>query len=128
MVISHRVEELFEARRPKGLAILTEIPGVVEIKETAKKREVVITDAERGQSKTYLIPYGSRLKVMDGQILEAGDVLTEGSINPHDLLNIKGTKAVQDYMISEVQRVYRLQGVEIQDRHIEMIVHQMMKK
>ena len=123
-----RVEELFEARRPKGLAILTEIPGVVEIKETAKKREVVITDAERGQSKTYLIPYGSRLKVMDGQVLEAGDVLTEGSINPHDLLKIKGTKAVQDYMISEVQRVYRLQGVEIQDRHIEMIVHQMMKK
>ena len=123
-----RVEELFEARRPKGLAILTEIPGVVEIKETAKKREVVITDTERGQSKTYLIPYGSRLKVMDGQILEAGDVLTEGSINPHDLLKIKGTKAVQDYMISEVQRVYRLQGVEIQDRHIEMIVHQMMKK
>ena len=123
-----RVEELFEARRPKGLAILTEIPGVVEIKETAKKREVVITDAERGQSKTYLIPYGSRLKVLDGQVLEAGDVLTEGSINPHDLLKIKGTKAVQDYMISEVQRVYRLQGVEIQDRHIEMIVHQMMKK
>ena len=123
-----RVEELFEARKPKGLAILTEISGVVEIKETAKKREVVVTDAEKAQSKTYLIPYGSRLKVQDGQVLEAGDVLTEGSINPHDLLKIKGTKAVQDYMISEVQRVYRLQGVEIQDRHIEMIVHQMMKK
>jgi len=123
-----RVEELFEARKPKGLAILTEIPGVVEIKETAKKREVVVTDSANAQSKTYLIPYGSRLKVQNGQVLEAGDVLTEGSINPHDLLKIKGTKAVQDYMISEVQRVYRLQGVEIQDRHIEMIVHQMMKK
>ena len=123
-----RVEELFEARKPKGLAILTEIPGVVEIKETAKKREVVVTDGQSAQSKTYLIPYGSRLKVQNGQVLEAGDVLTEGSINPHDLLKIKGTKAVQDYMISEVQRVYRLQGVEIQDRHIEMIVHQMMKK
>jgi len=123
-----RVEELFEARKPKGLAILTEIAGIVEIKETAKKREVVVTNAEQAQSKTYLIPYGSRLKVQDGQVLEAGDVLTEGSINPHDLLKIKGTKAVQDYMISEVQRVYRLQGVEIQDRHIEMIVHQMMKK
>ncbi|SFG26867.1 DNA-directed RNA polymerase subunit beta' [Oribacterium sp. WCC10] len=123
-----RVEELFEARKPKGLAILTEIPGVVEIKETAKKREVVVTDSVNAQSKTYLIPYGSRLKVQNGQVLEAGDVLTEGSINPHDLLKIKGTKAVQDYMISEVQRVYRLQGVEIQDRHIEMIVHQMMKK
>ncbi|MBR1855958.1 MAG: DNA-directed RNA polymerase subunit beta' [Oribacterium sp.] len=123
-----RVEELFEARKPKGLAILTEIPGVVEIKETAKKREVVVTDSANSQSKTYLIPYGSRLKVQNGQVLEAGDVLTEGSINPHDLLKIKGTKAVQDYMISEVQRVYRLQGVEIQDRHIEMIVHQMMKK
>ena len=123
-----RVEELFEARRPKGLAILTEISGTVEIKETAKKREVVVTNAEEGLSKTYLIPYGSRLKVLDGQKLEAGDVLTEGSINPHDLLKIKGVGAVQDYMISEVQRVYRLQGVEIQDRHIEMIVHQMMKK
>jgi DNA-directed RNA polymerase subunit beta' len=123
-----RVEELFEARKPKGLAILTEIPGKVEIKDTGKKREVVVTDEEKGQSKTYLIPYGSRLKVMDGQMLEAGDVLTEGSINPHDLLKIKGVEAVQNYMISEVQKVYRLQGVEIQDRHIEMIVHQMMKK
>ena len=123
-----RVEELFEARKPKGLAILTEIPGKVEIKDTGKKREVVVTDEEKGQSKTYRIPYGSRLKVMDGQMLEAGDVLTEGSINPHDLLKIKGVEAVQNYMISEVQKVYRLQGVEIQDRHIEMIVHQMMKK
>ena len=123
-----RVEELFEARKPKGLAILTEIPGVVEIRDTKKKREVIVTDNEKAQSKTYLIPYGSRLKVQDGQVLEAGDVLTEGSINPHDLLKIKGVKAVQEYMISEVQRVYRLQGVEINDKHIEMIVHQMMKK
>lgn len=122
-----RVEELFEARKPKGLAILTEIPGVVEIRD-AKKKEVIVTDEESGQSKTYLIPYGSRLQVMDGQLLEAGDVLTEGSINPHDLLKIKGVRAVQNYMISEVQRVYRLQGVEISDKHIEMIVHQMMKK
>lgn len=123
-----RVEELFEARKPKGLAILTEIPGVVEIRDTKKKREVIVTDNESAQSKTYLIPYGSRLKVMDGQVLEAGDILTEGSINPHDLLKIKGVKAVQNYMISEVQRVYRLQGVEINDKHIEMIVRQMMKK
>ena len=123
-----RVEELFEARKPKGLAILTEIPGVVEIRDTKKKREVIVTDNETAQSKTYLIPYGSRLKVVEGQILEAGDILTEGSINPHDLLKIKGVKAVQNYMISEVQRVYRLQGVEINDKHIEMIVRQMMKK
>ena len=123
-----RVEELFEARKPKGLAILTEIPGVVEIRDTKKKREVIVTDNESAQSKTYLIPYGSRLKVVEGQVLEAGDILTEGSINPHDLLKIKGVKAVQNYMISEVQRVYRLQGVEINDKHIEMIVRQMMKK
>ena len=123
-----RVEELFEARKPKGLAILTEIPGVVEIRDTKKKREVIVTDNETAQSKTYLIPYGSRLKVTEGQVLEAGDILTEGSINPHDLLKIKGVKAVQNYMISEVQRVYRLQGVEINDKHIEMIVRQMMKK
>ena len=123
-----RVEELFEARKPKGLAILTEIPGVVEIRDTKKKREVIVTDNETAQSKTYLSPYGSRLKVVEGQVLEAGDILTEGSINPHDLLKIKGVKAVQNYMISEVQRVYRLQGVEINDKHIEMIVRQMMKK
>ena len=123
-----RVEELFEARKPKGLAILTEILGVVEIRDTKKKREVIVTDNETAQSKTYLIPYGSRLKVVEGQVLEAGDILTEGSINPHDLLKIKGVKAVQNYMISEVQRVYRLQGVEINDKHIEMIVRQMMKK
>ena len=123
-----RVEELFEARKPKGLAIITEFGGVVNIKDTKKKREITVTDPETGNSKTYLIPYGSRIKVMEGQVLEAGDELTEGSVNPHDILKIKGVRAVQDYMIQEVQRVYRLQGVEINDKHIEMIVHQMLKK
>ena len=123
-----RVEELFEARKPKGLAIITEFGGVVTIKDTKKKREITVTDNETGNSKTYLIPYGSRIKVMDGQVLEAGDELTEGSVNPHDILKIKGVRAVQDYMIQEVQRVYRLQGVEINDKHVEMIVHQMLKK
>ena len=123
-----RVEELFEARKPKGLAIITEFGGVVAIKDTKKKREITVTDNATGNSKTYLIPYGSRIKVMDGQVLEAGDELTEGSINPHDILKIKGVRAVQDYMLQEVQRVYRLQGVEINDKHIEMIVHQMLKK
>ena len=123
-----RVEELFEARKPKGLAIITEFGGVVQIKDTKKKREITVTDNETGNAKTYLIPYGSRIKVMDGQVLEAGDELTEGSINPHDILKIKGVRAVQDYMLQEVQRVYRLQGVEINDKHIEMIVHQMLKK
>ena len=123
-----RVEELFEARRPKGLAIIAEFGGVVTLKDTKKKREIIVTDEQTGNSKTYLIPYGSRIKVLDGQVLEAGDVLTEGSINPHDLLKVKGVRAVQDYMIREVQRVYRLQGVEINDKHVEMIVHQMLKK
>ena len=123
-----RVEELFEARKPKGLAIITEIPGEVAIKDTKKQRQIVITDKESGESKTYLIPYGSRIKVTDGQMLEAGDELTEGSVNPHDILKIKGVRAVQDYMIREVQRVYRLQGVEINDKHIEVIVRQMLKK
>ena len=123
-----RVEELFEARKPKGLAIITEIPGVAAINDTKKKREVIVTDQETGESKTYLIPYGSRIKITDGQILEAGDELTEGSVNPHDILRIKGVRAVQDYMIREVQRVYRLQGVEISDKHIEVIVRQMMRK
>ena len=123
-----RVEELFEARKPKGLAIITEFGGVVQIKDTKKKREITVTNNETGNAKTYLIPYGSRIKVMDGQVLEAGDELTEGSINPHDILKIKGVRAVQDYMLQEVQRVYRLQGVEINDKHIEMIVHQMLKK
>ncbi|MCF0133411.1 MAG: DNA-directed RNA polymerase subunit beta' [Blautia sp.] len=123
-----RVEELFEARKPKGLAIITEIKGTAAINDTKKKREIIVTDSETGDSKTYLIPYGSRVKVLDGQYLEAGDELTEGSVNPHDILRIKGVRAVQDYMIREVQRVYRLQGVEINDKHIEVIVRQMLKK
>ena len=123
-----RVEELFEARKPKGLAIIAEFGGKVEIRDTKKKREIVITNDETGESKTYLIPYGSRIKVLDGATLEAGDELTEGSINPHDLLKIKGVRAVQDYMLREVQRVYRLQGVDIADKHIEVIVRQMLKK
>ena len=123
-----RVEELFEARKPKGLAIISEFGGVVTLKDTKKKREIVVTDPETGNSKTYLIPYGSRIKVQDEQVIEAGDELTEGSVNPHDILKIKGVRAVQDYMIQEVQRVYRLQGVEINDKHVEMIVRQMLKK
>ena len=123
-----RVEELFEARKPKGLAIISEFGGKVTLRDTKKKREVIITDEENGQTKAYLIPYGSRIKVMDGQVLEAGDELTEGSVNPHDILKIKGVRAVQDYMLREVQRVYRLQGVEISDKHIEVLVRQMLKK
>ncbi|MCI8550212.1 MAG: DNA-directed RNA polymerase subunit beta' [Lachnospiraceae bacterium] len=123
-----RVEELFEARKPKGLAIIAEFGGVVTIKDTKKKREIIVTDNETGNSKAYLIPYGSRIKVQDGQTLEVGDELTEGSVNPHDILKIKGVRAVQDYMIQEVQRVYRLQGVEINDKHVEVIVRQMLKK
>ena len=123
-----RVEELFEARKPKGLAIISEFAGIATIKDTKKKREIVVSNNDTGESKTYLIPYGSRIKVADGQELEAGDELTEGSVNPHDLLKIKGVRAVQDYMIQEVQRVYRLQGVEINDKHIEVIVRQMLKK
>ena len=123
-----RVEELFEARKPKGLAIIAEFGGVASIKDTKKKREVVVTNEETKESKSYLIPYGSRIKIQDGQVLEAGDELTEGSVNPHDLLKIKGIRAVQDYMLREVQRVYRLQGVDINDKHIEVIVRQMLKK
>ena len=123
-----RVEELFEARKPKGLAIIAEFGGVAKIVDTKKKREVVVTDPMTGNVKNYLIPYGSRIKIVDGQVLEAGDELTEGSVNPHDILKIKGVRAVQDYMLREVQRVYRLQGVEINDKHIEVIVRQMLKK
>ena len=123
-----RVEELFEARKPKGLAIIAEIPGVVEFRDTKKKREIIVTNPEDGNSKTYLIPYSSHIVVSDGQRLEAGDELTSGSLNPHDVLKIKGVRAVQDYMLREVQRVYRLQGVEINDKHIEVIVRQMLKK
>ena len=123
-----RVEELFEARKPKGLAIVTEISGLATINDMKKKREIVITNNESGESKTYLIPFDSRIKIMDGTMVEAGDALTEGSINPHDILKIKGVRAVQDYLLQEVQRVYRLQGVEINDKHIEIIVRQMLKK
>ncbi len=123
-----RVEELFEARKPKGLAIVTEIAGIATINDMKKKREIVVSNHESGDSKTYLIPYGSRIKIQDGSYVEAGDALTEGSINPHDILKIKGVRAVQDYLLQEVQRVYRLQGVEINDKHIEMIVRQMLKK
>ena len=123
-----RVEEIFEARKPKGLAIITEFGGVANIKDTKKKREIVVTNNETGESKAYLIPYGSRIKITDGAVLEAGDELTEGSVNPHDILKIKGVRAVQDYMLREVQRVYRLQGVEINDKHIELIVRQMLQK
>ena len=123
-----RVEELFEARKPKGLAIITEFAGTATISDTKKKREIIVTNEETGESKAYLIPYGSRIKVLDGAKLEAGDELTEGSVNPHDILKIKGLRAVQDYMIQEVQRVYRLQGVEINDKHIAVIVRQMLKK
>ena len=123
-----RVEELFEARKPKGLAIITEIGGYAEVKETKEKREIIVTNNETGESKAYVIPYGARIKVLDGAHLEAGDELTEGSVNPHDILKIKGVRAVQDYMMREVQRVYRLQGVDINDKHIEIIVRQMLKK
>ncbi len=123
-----RVEELFEARKPKGLAIVTEIAGTATINDMKKKREIVVNNPETGEAKTYLIPFDSRIKIGDGKFVEAGDALTEGSINPHDILKIKGVRAVQDYLLQEVQRVYRLQGVEINDKHIEMIVRQMLKK
>ena len=123
-----RVEELFEARKPKGLAIITEIAGRADVKETKEKREITVVNEDSGETRNYVIPYGSRIKVLDGTYLEAGDELTEGSVNPHDILKIKGVRAVQDYMIREVQRVYRLQGVEINDKHIEVIVRQMLKK
>jgi DNA-directed RNA polymerase subunit beta' len=122
-----RVEELFEARKPKGLAIITEIAGTVQLDETGKKKEVNIID-ESGESKVYTIPYGSRIKVKQGQFLEAGDPITEGSINPHDILRVKGVLGVQDYIVKEVQRVYRMQGVDINDKHVEVIVRQMLSK
>ncbi len=122
-----RVEELFEARKPKGLAIVGETAGTVSISESRKKREVIVTNSE-GEAKNYLIPYGSRVKVSAGDYIEAGDELTEGSVNPHDILKIKGIEAVQAYLLQEVQRVYRLQGVDINDKHIEVIIRQMMKK
>ncbi|MBE5887033.1 MAG: DNA-directed RNA polymerase subunit beta' [Lachnospiraceae bacterium] len=121
-----RVEELFEARKPKGLAIIAEFGGTVQIHDTKKKREIVISNGE--QEKSYLIPYGARIKVLDGAQIEAGDELTEGSVNPHDLLEIKKIEAVENYMIREVQKVYSLQGVDLSDKHIEVIVRQMLKK
>jgi len=122
-----RVEELFEARKPKGLAVISEISGTVRINDVKKKREVIVT-ADDGDSRTYLIPYGSRIKVSDGDRVEAGDEITEGSVNPHDILKIKGVNAVQQYLLQEVQRVYRLQGVDINDKHIEIIIRQMLRK
>ena len=123
-----RVEELFEARKPKGVAIVTDIAGTVAIKEDQKKREVVVTNDETKEAMTYLIPFGSNLKVEEGQQLSAGDALTGGSLNPNDILRIKDISAVQQYLTKEVQRVYRLQGVDICDKHIEVIVRQMMRK
>ena len=122
-----RVEELFEARKPKGLAIISEIAGKVESRETKKKKEIIIV-GEDGETKSYTIPYGSRLKVQEGDLIEAGDEITEGSVNPHDVLNIKGVQGVQQYLLKEVQMVYRLQGVDINDKHIEVIVRQMLRK
>ncbi len=122
-----RVEELFEARKPKGLAVISEIYGTVKLSETKKKREVIVTNND-GESEAYLIPYGSKIKVRDGDVVEAGDELTEGSINPHDILKIKGVKGVQAYLLREVQSVYRMQGVEISDKHIEVIIRQILRK
>ncbi|MGI6152646.1 MAG: DNA-directed RNA polymerase subunit beta' [Christensenellaceae bacterium] len=122
-----RVEELFEARKPRGLAVISEIAGKVTVNDTRKKREITVSN-DAGEAKTYLIPYGSRMKVFDGDVIEAGDELTEGSINPNDILKIKGIKGVQQYLLKEVQMVYRLQGVEISDKHLEIIIRQMLKK
>ena len=123
-----RVEELFEGRKPKHLAIISEIGGRVTFEDIKKNRHVVVTDQESGESKSYLIPFGSRIIVNEGDVIEKGTRITEGSVNPHDVLAISGTHAVQDYLIEEVQRVYRMQGVDINDKHIEVIVRQMMKK
>lgn len=122
-----RVEELFEARKPKGLAVISEIDGTVSINDNKKRKEVVVTN-EDGEEARYNIVFGSRLKVREGDVIEAGDELTEGSVNPHDILKIKGVKGVQNYIVKEVQRVYRLQGVDINDKHIEIIVRQMLSK
>ena len=122
-----RVEELFEARKPKGLAIISEITGRVEIDETGKRKEVIVIPKE-GEREVYQIPYGSRIRVKQGQLVEAGDPLTQGSINPHDIVRVKGIGGVQEYIVKEVQRVYRLQGVDINDKHIEVIVRQMLSK
>ncbi|MBA1336413.1 MAG: DNA-directed RNA polymerase beta' subunit [Firmicutes bacterium] len=122
-----RVEELFEARKPKGLAVISEMSGTVRVNESRKKREVIVVTDE-GEAKNYLIPYGAWVKVKDGDVIEAGDEITEGSVNPHDILKIKGVKGVQTYLLQEVQKVYRLQGVDINDKHIEVIIRQMLRK
>ena len=121
-----RVEELFEARKPKGLAVISEIDGTVSIVDNKKRKEVVVTN--KGDSKTYVVSFGAKLKVKDGDEVMAGDPLTEGSINPGDILQIKGAEGVYEYLISEVQKVYRSQGVDINDKHIEVIGRQMLKR
>ena len=125
-----RVEELFEGRKPKSLAIISEIAGKIRFEDIKKNRHVIVVGEEEGipTEKDYLIPFGARIKVMEGDMIAAGDMLTEGSVNPHDVLAIKGENAVKDYLIAEVQKVYRMQGVDINDKHIEVIVRQMMKK
>ncbi len=122
-----RVEELFEARKPKGLAVITEISGTVQIDESGKRKEVIVTSVD-GESEVYPIPYGSRIKVKNDMYVEAGEPLTQGSINPHDIVRVNGIGGVQEYIVKEVQRVYRLQGVDINDKHIEVIVRQMLSK
>jgi DNA-directed RNA polymerase subunit beta' len=122
-----RVEELFEARKPKGLAIISEISGIVKMEKTKKKRSIsVISDS--GEEVSYDIPFGSRIKVSDGDSISAGDEITEGSVNPHDILRIKGVQGVKNYLLSEVQKVYRLQGVDINDKHLEVVIRQMTRK
>ncbi len=123
-----RIEELFEARKPKGLAIISEITGKIELVEKTNKREIVVTSSETFDSRTYLIPYGSKLLVNTGDEINAGEKITDGSINPHDILRISGLKALQSYILMEVQRVYRMQGVDISDKHVEVIIRQMMNK
>ena len=123
-----RIEELFEARKPKGQAIISDIPGTVSVTEKIHKREVTVTNSDISDSKTYLIPYGSKILVSEGEQIEAGDKITEGSINPHDILRIRGIKALESYILMEVQRVYRMQGVDISDKHVEVIIRQMMNK
>ena len=123
-----RVEELFEARKPKGLAIISEISGTVTVNESKRKREVIVTNDEIGEAKTYTIPYGSTIKVQTGDVIEDGTELTVGSVNPNDILHIKGPRAVQVYITREVQRTYRMQGVDINDKHVEVITRQMLRK
>ena len=122
-----RVEELFEARKPKGLAYITEIEGTVKIQENKKRNDVIVT-SEDGEEQVYQIPYGAHIRVNEGDHVEKGEPLTEGSINPQDILRVNGAEGVRDYIIREVQKVYRLQGVDIDDKHIEIIIRQMMSK